>query len=41
MCSRSDFARRKESPMLDLIMLAFGLALFVVSVGYVYACERL
>jgi hypothetical protein len=35
------FARRKENPMLDLVMLAFGLGLFVVSVGYAYACDRL
>jgi hypothetical protein len=27
--------------MLDLILLALGLALFAVSVGYAYACERL
>jgi len=27
--------------MLDLVMLAIGLALFVVSVGYAYACDRL
>jgi len=27
--------------MLDLIMLALGLALFVAAVGYTYACERL
>jgi len=35
------FAHRKENPMLDLVMLAFGLGLFVVSVGYAYACDRL
>jgi len=27
--------------MLDLVMLGIALALFVVSVGYVYACDRL
>jgi len=27
--------------MLDIILLATGLALFVVSVGYAYACDRL
>jgi len=27
--------------MLDIIMLALGLGLFVLSVGYVYACGRL
>ena len=30
-----------ERFMLDLILLAFGLALFVVSLGYAYACDRL
>ena len=34
-------ARRREHPMLDLILLVFGLALFALAVGYVYACERL
>jgi hypothetical protein len=29
------------STMLDVIMLAIGLAFFAASVGYVYACERL
>jgi len=27
--------------MLDAIMLGIALVLFVVSVGYVYACDRL
>ena len=27
--------------MMDLIVLALGLALFVLTVGYAYACERL
>jgi hypothetical protein len=27
--------------MLDIILLALGLGLFVISVGYVYACDRL
>jgi len=27
--------------MLDIILLATGLAFFVVSVGYAYACDRL
>jgi len=27
--------------MLDLIMLAIGIAFFALSVGYVYACDRL
>jgi len=31
----------RSDPMLDLIMLATGLGFFVLSIGYVYACERL
>jgi hypothetical protein len=27
--------------MMDLILVALGLAFFVLSVGYAYACERL
>jgi len=27
--------------MLDVVMLAIGLGFFALSVGYVYACERL
>jgi len=27
--------------MMDLILLAMGLAFFAVSVGYAYACDRL
>jgi len=27
--------------MLDVIMLAIGLGFFALSIGYVYACERL
>ncbi len=34
-------AHRKEMHMLDLILLAVGLGFFVLSIGYVYACERL
>jgi len=26
--------------MLDVILLAFGLGLFVASIGYAYACDR-
>jgi hypothetical protein len=33
--------RRKEQPMLDLIMLAIGLGFFALSVGYTIACDRL
>jgi hypothetical protein len=28
-------------PMLDILLLALGLGLFVISVGYAYACDRL
>ena len=28
-------------PMMDLILVALGLAFFVLTVGYAYACERL
>ena len=35
------FARRQEHSMLDIIMLAIGLGFFALSVGYVYACDRL
>jgi len=27
--------------MLDIVMLALGLAFFALAVGYTYACERL
>jgi len=27
--------------MLDVVMLAIGLGFFALSVGYVYACDRL
>ena len=37
----SSRARRKEQPMLDLIMLAIGLGFFALSIGYTYACDRL
>jgi hypothetical protein len=33
--------RRKEPHMLDVILLALGLAFFAVSVGYTVACDRL
>jgi hypothetical protein len=33
--------RRKEHPMLDIIMLAIGLGFFALSVGYTIACDRL
>jgi hypothetical protein len=31
----------QEHSMMDAIMLAIGLGLFAVSVGYVVACDRL
>jgi hypothetical protein len=31
----------REHSMIDLVMLAFGLALFAGAIGYGYACERL
>lgn len=34
-------ASLRSIPMLDLVVLALGLGLFVVSVGYAYACDRL
>jgi hypothetical protein len=33
--------RRKEHPMLDLILLALGLGFFALSVGYTIACDHL
>jgi hypothetical protein len=33
--------RDKEHLMLDIVMLALGLGLFVLAIGYGYACERL
>jgi len=32
---------RGASLMLDLVMLAIGFAFFAISIGYVYACDRL
>jgi hypothetical protein len=34
-------ARRREQPMLDLIMLAIGLGFFALSIGYTHVCDRL
>lgn len=31
----------KEHSMLDFVMLALGLGLFVLSVGYAYVCDWL
>ena len=32
---------RRSIQMFDLIMLAMGLGFFVLSIGYVYACDSL
>ncbi|MEH2537445.1 MULTISPECIES: hypothetical protein [unclassified Bradyrhizobium] len=31
----------EEHPMLDIVMLALALGLFVAGIGYAYVCERL
>jgi hypothetical protein len=31
----------QERTMLDIVMLALGFGLFVLAIGYTYACERL
>ena len=31
----------EATPMLDLVMLALGLGLFALTVGYAFACDRL
>ena len=38
---RGTACRKEPIQMTDLIMLAMGLGLFVISVGYAYACDRL
>jgi hypothetical protein len=35
------YSRNRSISMLDVVMLALGLAFFALSVGYAYACERL
>jgi hypothetical protein len=37
-CAASD---GRSIQMLDLTLLALGLAFFVLTVGYAYACDRL
>jgi hypothetical protein len=32
---------QEDFTMMDLIMLALGLGLFALTIGYAYACERL
>jgi hypothetical protein len=31
----------RSIPMMDLVVLAIGFALFALAIGYGYACERL
>jgi hypothetical protein len=31
----------KERPMLDLALLGAGVAFFLLSIGYAFACDRL
>jgi hypothetical protein len=31
----------RNTPMLDIVMLALALGFFVAGIGYAYACERL
>jgi hypothetical protein len=31
----------RSTSMMDVVMLAIGLASFALSIGYVYACDRL
>jgi hypothetical protein len=38
---RSAVPNAQEHPMLDVLMLALGFALFAAGIGYAYACERL
>ena len=39
--ARTHLAFLERMQMLDLIVLAMGLAFFALSIGYAYACERL
>jgi hypothetical protein len=39
--STFELHRARSSEMLDIIMLAIGLGFFALSIGYVYACDRL
>ena len=38
---QSDAFIARRIPMMDVVMLAIGLAFFTVSIAYVYACDRL
>jgi hypothetical protein len=37
----TEFLNHQELAMMDAIVLAIGLGFFVLSVGYVYVCDRL
>ncbi|MGB6539996.1 MAG: hypothetical protein WBF03_03865 [Xanthobacteraceae bacterium] len=37
--SNKDFIR--STSMMDVVVLAIGLVIFALSIGYVYACDRL
>jgi hypothetical protein len=39
-CARR-IRRRKEHPMMDLVLVAVALAFFALSVGYTIVCDRL
>jgi hypothetical protein len=39
--NRSAAVPPKGCSMLDVMMVALGLGFFILSVGYVYACDRL
>jgi hypothetical protein len=39
-CPTGDFIAR-SIPMMDVVMLAIGFVFFALSIGYVYACDRL
>jgi hypothetical protein len=40
-CCARRIWRRKEHPMMDLVLVAIALAFFALSVGYTIACDRL
>jgi len=40
-CASDKRNRNKESPMMDILMLALALVFFAAAIGYSYVCERL
>jgi hypothetical protein len=32
---------KQEHPMMDVVMIAFGVGLVLLTIGYAYACDRL